>query len=160
MGMVRQNAQSWHIDPDRIGVLGFSAGGYLAAAISTHYDQRLYSQVDAADLLNCRPDFAMLIYPGYLALADHNFEFNPAISITSRVPPTFMIQAQDDPVHVENVLDYFVALKRANVPAELHTYAAGGHGYGLRQTNLPITLWPELAARWLHTIGVLSGPSA
>lgn len=155
MGLVREHAADWHIDPQRIGVLGFSAGGHLAAALSTHYDRRLYPAVDAADQLSCRPDFAIVIYPGYLSIAEKNFEFNPDIPVTASVPPTFLVQAEDDPVHVENVIYYFLALKNAGVPAELHVYTKGGHGYGLRPGPNPITHWPELAQKWLYTIHVL-----
>jgi acetyl esterase/lipase len=155
LGLVREHATEWHIDPKRIGVLGFSAGGHLAAALSTHFDQRLYPAVDAADQLSCRPDFALVIYPGYLAIADQNFAFNPDIPVTASTPPTFLVQAEDDPVHVENVIEYLMQLKKAGVPAELHVYAQGGHGYGLRPTDLPITTWPHSATIWMHTIGVL-----
>jgi acetyl esterase/lipase len=155
VGMVREHAAEWHIDPKRVGVLGFSAGAHLAAALSTHYDRRLYPPADAADQQSCRPDFAVIIYPGYLALSEKNFQFNPDIAVTSSTPPAFIVQAEDDPVHVENAVGYFMALKNAGVPAELHTYAQGGHGYGLRPTALPVTHWPQLAATWLHTMGVL-----
>jgi len=155
MGLVRSHAAEWHIDPSRVGVLGFSAGGHLAAALSTHFGQRLYAQVDAADGLSCRPDFALIIYPGYLVLAEHSFEPNPDIHVTDRTPPTFLVQAEDDPVHVENTIVYFTKLKRAGVPAEMHIYAEGGHGYGLRRTTLPITTWPNSAETWLRTIGML-----
>jgi len=157
LGMVREHAAEWHIDPKRVGVLGFSAGGQLAAALSTHHEQRLYPAVDAADQQSCRPDFAFIIYPGYLALAEKNFEFNPDIPVTASTPPSFLVQAEDDGVHVENAVGYFMALKRAGVPAELHVYAQGGHGYGLRPTDKPVTGWPKLATQWLHTIGVLQG---
>jgi acetyl esterase/lipase len=155
LGIVRQHAAEWHIDPHRIGVLGFSAGGHLAAVLSTHYDQRLYPTVDAADQLSCRPDFAIIIYPGYIALAEHNMEPNPDINPTAQTPPTFLVQAEDDPVHVENAVTYFMELKKVGVPAELHIYTEGGHGYGLRKTNLPVTTWPQTAEVWLHTIGIL-----
>jgi acetyl esterase/lipase len=157
VGLVREHAAEWGIDPKRVGVLGFSAGGHLAAAISTHYDKRLYDPVDDADKLSCRPDFAVVIYPGYLALADKNFAPNPDINPTADTPPTFVVQAEDDPVHVENAIVYYMALKNAKVPAELHVYAKGGHGYGLRRTDLPVTTWPDAAQKWLHTIGVLPG---
>jgi acetyl esterase/lipase len=160
LGIVRAHAAEWQIDPHRIGVLGFSAGGHLAAAISTHFDKRLYDPVDAADALSCRPDFAVVIYPGYLALADQNFALNPAVQPTAETPPTFLLQAEDDPVHVENAVVYFLALKNAKVPAELHVYAEGGHGYGLRRTSLPITAWPQLAETWLHTIQILPGSTS
>ena len=159
MGLVREHAAEWGIDAKRVGVLGFSAGGHLAAALSTHFDQRLYDPVDEADKLSCRPDFAIIIYPGYLALADKNFASNPDISPTADTPPTFIVQAEDDPVHVENALVYFQQLKNAKVPAELHIYAQGGHGYGLRRTALPVTAWPQAAETWLHTIGVLAAHS-
>lgn len=158
-GIVRSHATEWHIDPQRIGVLGFSAGAHLAAALSTHFDQRLYDPIDAADQLSCRPDFAVIIYPGYLALAEQNFAPNPEIHVTEKTPPSFIVQAEDDGVHVENSTVYFLALKNAKVPAEMHLYAQGGHGYGLRRTALPVTAWPQLVETWLHTIQVLP-PSA
>ena len=156
MGIVRRHASAWDIDPRRVGVLGFSAGAYLAAAVSTNDGHRLYPRVDAADDQSCRPDFQIVIYPGYLAIAEKNFEFNPAIPVTAETPPAFLVQAENDPVHVENVVEYFMQLKRAGVPAELHIYTQGGHGYGLRPTDLPITHWPELAAKWLRTLGVIA----
>jgi acetyl esterase/lipase len=155
MGVVREHAAEWKIDPKRVGVLGFSAGGHLAAALSTHYDQRLYPAVDGADQLSCRPDFAIIIYPGYLALSEKDFEFNPDIPVTASTPPAFLVQAEDDPVHVENAIEYFMALKKAGVPAELHVYAKGGHGYGLRPGPDAVTQWPALARTWLYTIHVL-----
>ena len=159
LGMVRAHAGEWHIDPSRIGVLGFSAGAHLAAALSTHFDKRLYDRVDAADGVSCRPDFAVIIYPGYLALAEQNFAANPEIHVTNRTPPTFIVQAEDDPVHVENSLVYFLALKNAKVPAEMHIYAKGGHGYGLRlRSDLPVTAWPKLVETWLQTINLVAAP--
>jgi acetyl esterase/lipase len=160
LGIVRSHAAGWHIDPHRVGVLGFSAGAHLAAALSAHFDQRLYEAVDAADQLSCRPDFAVIIYPAYLALAEQNFAPNSEIHVTDQTPPSFILQAEDDPVHVENSTVYFLALKNAKIPAELHLYAAGGHGYGLRRTTLPVTAWPQLVETWLRTIQVLpsSGP--
>jgi acetyl esterase/lipase len=155
MGLVRIHAAEWGIDPDRVGVLGFSAGAHLAAAISNHYEKRLYEPIDGADRLSCRPDFAAVIYPGYLALADQDFAPNPDIRPTANTPPTFILQAENDPVHVENAVVYFLELKNAKVPAELHIYAQGGHGYGLRKTGLPIANWPSLVDTWLHTIKVL-----
>ncbi len=155
VGMVRAHAAEWKVDPKKIGVLGFSAGGHLAAAVSTHYATRLYLRVDAADGLSCRPDFAVVVYPGYLAQADKGFAFTPDIPVTKETPPTFLVQAEDDPVHVENSVEYFLALKKSGVPAELHVYAQGGHGYGLRQTNQPITRWPDLLAVWMKTIGIV-----
>jgi acetyl esterase/lipase len=156
LGLVRQHAADWGVDPNRIGVLGFSAGAHLAVALSTHFDQRLYPLIDAADRVSCRPDFAVIVYPGYLALTDQNFVPNPDIVPTEKTPPQFIVQAEDDPVHVENATVYLMALKNAKVPAELHIYAQGGHGYGLRSTELPVTAWPESAETWLRTIKILT----
>jgi len=155
LGMVRSHAAEWHIDPHRVGVLGFSAGAHLAAALSTHFEQRLYDPIDGADQQSCRPDFAVIVYPGYLALAEQDFAPNPEIHVTEKTPPSFIVQTEDDPVHVENSTVYFLALKNAKVPVELHLYAQGGHGYGLRRTELPVTAWPQSVEAWLQTIQIM-----
>lgn len=153
VGLVRFHAVEWHIDPHKIGVLGFSAGAHLAAALSTHFDQRLHKPVDAADQLSCRPDFAVVIYPGYLAIAEKNFALNADLPVTKDTPPTFLLQTEDDRVaHVESSLVYYAALKGAGVPVEMHLYSEGVHGYGLRRTKLPVTGWPQLVEIWLKTI--------
>jgi len=155
VGLVRLHAKEWNIDPKKVGVLGFSAGGHLVAALSTHFEKRLYNAVDAADSLSCRPDFSVVIYPGYLALAEKDFAPNADIHPTKDTPPTIIVQAEDDPVHVENAVVYFAQLKKAGVSAELHVFAQGGHGYGLRPTELPVTHWPKLVETWMRTIKVL-----
>src|SRR5208337_419108 len=127
VGLVRFHATEWHIDPHKIGVLGFSAGGHLVAAISNHFDHRLYPPVDAADKVSCRPDFAVALYPGHLWIDDKKFVLNPDIRVSKQTPPTFLLQAEDD--HVDNVnqsLVYYIALKNAGVP-EMHLFAHGGH---------------------------------
>ncbi len=157
VGLVRFHAAEWHIDPHKIGVLGFSAGGHMAAAMSTHFEKRLYPVVDAADKESCRPDFAAAIYPGHLSIADNSFALNPDIHVTSRTPPTFLLQNEDDHVdRVEDSLSYYAALKKAGVPVEMHLYAHGGHAFGLRRTKLPVTAWPQLLETWLGTIGMIS----
>ncbi len=177
VGLVRFHAAEWHIDPHKIGVLGFSSGGHLVAAMSTHFEERLYPSVDAADKESCRPDFAVAIYPGHLSLAgaewdanqgarkfvihhsanaDKELSLNPDIHVTSQTPPTFLLQAEDDHVDsVDDSLAYYVALKNAGVPVEMHLYAHGGHAFGLRRTDLPITRWPQLVETWLGTIGMI-----
>jgi acetyl esterase/lipase len=155
VGMVRAHAAEWQIDPQRVGVLGFSAGAHLAVALSTHFDKRLYDSIDAADQMSCRPDFAVIVYPGYLASSEQNFAANPEIHVTDKTPPTFIVQTEDDPVHVENSTVYFLELKQAKVPVEMHLYAQGGHGYGLRRTELPVTGWPALVEKWMGTIHTL-----
>ncbi len=157
VGLVRLHAAEYHIDPHKIGVLGFSAGGHLAADISTHFDKRLYPAVDAADKVSCRPDFAVALYPGHLWISDKKFALNPDVPVTRRTPPTFLLQAENDPVDsVNNSLVYYIALKNAGVPVEMHLYAEGKHAFGLRPTKFPITRWPELVERWLGTIGMIS----
>jgi acetyl esterase/lipase len=177
MGLLRLHSAEWRIDPHRIGVLGFSSGGHLTAAISTHFEKRLYAPVDAADKESCRPDFAVAIYPGHLSLsaaewdakqgtkkfvvrhapkADKELGLNPDVPVTKQTPPTFLLQAEDD--HVDDVNDslaYYIALKKAGVPVEMHLYAEGGHAFGLRRTELPITGWPQLVETWLGTIGMI-----
>ncbi len=157
VGLVRFHASEWHIDPHKIGVLGFSAGGHLVAAISTHFEKRLYPAVDAADKESCRPDFAVALYPGHMQEhTSKDFELNPYVPVTRQTPPTFILQAEDDPVDpVENSLVYYIGLKKAGVPTELHLYAHGGHAFGLRPTKFPITLWPQLVETWLRTTGMI-----
>ena len=157
MGLVRLHAAQWHVDPHKIGVLGFSAGGYLVAEISTKFERRLYAPVDAADKESCRPDFAVGVYPGHLWVGGDALKLNANVPVTRQTPPTFLLQNEDD--HVDNVNDalaYYIALKNAGVPVEIHSYAQGGHAFGLRRTNLPATRWPELVERWLGTIGIIS----
>ncbi|HEY4978564.1 MAG TPA: alpha/beta hydrolase [Candidatus Acidoferrum sp.] len=156
VGLVRFHAGEWHIDPHKVGVLGFSAGGHLVAGMSTHFMHRLYPAVDAADKESCRPDFAVVLYPGHLWIDDKKFELNPNIHVASQTPPTFLLQAEDDPVdNVNHSLVYYIALKNAEVPVEMHLYAHGGHAFGLRRTELPITEWPQSVETWLATIGII-----
>jgi acetyl esterase/lipase len=154
IGLVRFHAAEWHIDPHKIGVLGFSAGGHLAAAVSTHFDRRVYKAVDAADRVSCRPDFAVVLYPGHL-FDDRTSALNSDLHVTTRTPPTFLLHAQNDPVDgASNSLSYYTALRDAGVSSELHIYPVGGHAFGLRRTSLAITGWPELVEAWLKTIGM------
>lgn len=147
--LVRSRAKEWGIDPKRIGVLGFSAGGHLAAMTATSFDRPAYERIDATDEVSARPDFAVLVYPAYLtnkmkdALSDE-------VKVTKATPPTFLVHAADDPIPAEGSVLLFQALKKAGVKAELHVYESGGHGYGLRPTDRPVTRWPTLAEGWLR----------
>jgi acetyl esterase/lipase len=130
MRMVRFHAAEWHIDPHKVGVIGFSAGGYLVAEASTYFKTRLYAPVDAADQESSRPDFAIAVYPGHLVMAENSIALNPNIKshITADTPPTFLLQNEDDDEDsIEDSLSYYIGLKKAKVPVELHTYAQGGH---------------------------------
>ena len=156
--LVRAHAATWRIDPRKVGVMGFSAGGFLVAETSTYFGARLYPPEDAADRLSSRPDFAIAVYPGHLSMAKDSIALNPVIEshITSQTPPTFLLQNEDDHVdQVEDALSYYMGLKKAGVPVELHSYAQGGHAFGLREKKLPVSGWPQLVERWLATIGMI-----
>jgi len=159
IGLVRLHAAKWRIDPHKIGVLGFSAGGHLVTATSVHFDKRVYANVDAADKESCRPDFAVALYPGHLSRNEGTLELNRDIAshITAQTPPTFLLQNEND--HVDSIWDslsYYGALIKAHIPVEFHSYAEGGHAFGLRRSKYPASAWPELVNTWLHTIGMVS----
>lgn len=152
--LVRFHAAEWHLDPHKVGVLGFSAGGYLVAEVSTRFKRRLYKPVDAADKESSRPDFAVAIYPGHIATDKDTL--NPNVPVSRETPPTFLVQAEDDTTDgIQQSLVYYTALKNADVPVEMHLYAQGGHAFGLRPSEFPITGWPKLAETWLRTIGIV-----
>jgi acetyl esterase/lipase len=165
LGLVRLHARELHVDPRKVGVIGFSAGGHLAAAISTNFAKRSYPAVDAADKLSCRPDFAIVAYPGHLwahedededTVQQEDLAIRPDIRARHDSPPTFLLQAQDD--HVDGIhqsLAYYVALNKAGVPVEMHLYAQGGHAFGLRPSKFPVAQWPRLVETWLVTIGMI-----
>ena len=155
LGLLRRQATGWGIDPQRIGVLGFSAGGHLSALLSNGSEGRAYPLVDDADKINCRPNFAILVYPGGLTRKEEGDKISPELTITTNTSPTFIAMAQDDPVRVENAMFYALALKQAHVPFELHVYPSGGHGYGLRPSEAVVTTWPARAADWLRSGGWL-----
>jgi acetyl esterase/lipase len=155
IGLLRQQAKGLGIDPHKIGVLGFSAGGHLVAAVSTEQARR-YIPVDAADQNSSRPDFAVVLYPGHLWTGD-GLGLAADIRVGNQTPPTFMLHAQNDPVDdVRHSLAYYMALRQTKVPVELHLFAEGGHAFGLRPTAFPITHWPTLVERWMRSIGILA----
>jgi acetyl esterase/lipase len=161
IGTVRQRSGEWKIDPKRIGVLGFSAGGHLAAAASNNFETRSYPPVDEADKVSCRPDFSVLIYPAYLVTKEDKAKLAPELKVTAQTPPAFIAMTQDDPIGIEGVYAYALAMKAAKVPCEVHAYPVGGHGYGLRPSKNPIpTAWPRLAAEWMGTQGLLKATGA
>jgi acetyl esterase/lipase len=158
MSLVRRRAKEWGLDPKRIGILGFSAGGHLAAATSTNFDKRAYDSIDQIDEESCRPDFAILLYPGYLVPNDKN-ELAPDIRVNKKSPPMFFVHAADDGVRAENSIVMALALKRAGVSSELHIYSTGGHGFGLRPSKEPCSSWPARCAEWFGTQGIVKRPS-
>ena len=135
--------------------MGFSAGGDLAARLSTDGGTRNYAPIDAADQINYRPDFTILIYPAYLAATKNGFAPASDLHVTSATPDSFLVQAEDDPIGVMNSIDYYVALAQQKVPAEIHLYAKGGHGYGLRPAGEFVTTWPARLQDWLRSIGMI-----
>ena len=156
LGLVRHQAKELGVDPQRIGVLGFSAGGHLAAMLGNHHATRTYPAVDEADQTSCRPDFVVLVYPGGLALEEKDFALNPELNVSAATtPPTFLAMAEDDPVHVQHALVYYAALQQAKIPVEMHLYPTGGHGYGLRRTAATVTTWPDRVEDWMKAAGWL-----
>ncbi len=150
--LVRGKANDLHIDPNKIGVMGFSAGGYLVAQTSNIFAPA-YKPVDALDKISSRPDFAIALYPGHLC---RKGTLDPGIHVTKRTPPTFLLQAWDDPVdEICNSTLYARALNQAGVPAEIHLFAKGGHAFGLRNKQHPVAMWPSLVENWLKEVGVL-----
>lgn len=168
---VRHHAKHWQVLPDRVGVMGFSAGGHLASMAATLFDD---GQPDADNPIarhSSRPDFAVLVYPGIsmkngLAHAgsrnsllgekptdDEIERYSTDQQVTEQTPPTFLVHASDDFVTSENSARFYLALKQKNVPAELHIFATGGHGYGIRKQGKPVNQWPTLCEQWLATNG-------
>lgn len=161
VGLTRLHAREWNIDPNKIGVMGFSAGGHLVADVSANYRNRVYTPTDEADKISCRPDFGLVFFPGHMLIhAQNKYELNRTIPVDAQNPPMFILQAGNDPIDtIQNSLVYYIALKKAGVPAEYHIYAEGGHAFALRTSQqipgwqqLPIAEWPKLAERWLRTI--------
>lgn len=162
MGIVRFRSEEWHIDPDKIGVMGFSAGGHLVADVSTNYRNRAYAAVDEIDKVSCRPDFGIAMYPGHMTFHTVKpYELNRTLPVDSNTPPMFLLQAGNDNVDsIQNSLVYYIALRKAGVNVEYHIYAEGGHAFGLDESaqkipnwsELPIADWEKLVERWLRTI--------
>lgn len=156
LSLVRNKAAEFAIDPDRLGMLGFSAGGHLTAAAATNFDRRSYEPIDDADRISCRPNFAVLVYPGGI-VKKGTAELAPEIRVSAKTPPTFLAHANDDPVSPENSVTFYLALKRAGVPAELHIYSSGGHGFGMRSIKHPAAEWSRRCAEWMRDQGFLKG---
>lgn len=157
ISLVRSRAAEWNVDPARIGLLGFSAGGEAAAVASVKHAERLYESADSIDNVTCRPDFTVLIYPG--GIIDEKGELKPEYQINKQTPPMFFAHAFNDAVKCEASVQLFLALKRAGVASELHVYSAGGHGFGLRPSTQPAATWPKRCEEWLAANGVLGGKS-
>ncbi len=166
ISLVRTRAAEWKIDPAKIGIMGFSAGGHLTLAAATEFDQRRYDPIDDSDKASCRPDFAVAVYPGYLIeQARAGVETNknvlaPYMRIATNTPPCLLIHATDDTVAgAENSAVMYLALKSANIPAELHLYAQGGHGFGVRKSDLPVSTWMDRCLEFLQNQGLFQRPS-
>ena len=156
IGLVRQQAKKWNIDPDKIGILGFSAGGNLAVMASTSYQKRLYDKVDSADMISCRPDFAILIYPAYLVDRVKRDRLFPEVKVSSSSPPCFFAHTGDDHVPAEGSALLYLALEKAGVVGnELHLYPFGGHGYGMKPSVNFVSSWPKRAENWMSSMGWL-----
>lgn len=155
--LLRSRASDLGLDPGRIGVLGFSAGGHLAACVLCQGNRRGQGYPDAAGEPSCRPDFGILIYPAYLAASEPGRE-RPSIVADQKPGPVFFVHAADDPLGPENSLEFFLALRRAGVPGELHVYQQGGHGFGMLRQGRPVNDWPTRCAEWMQAQGWLERP--
>ena len=156
MRLVRHHAKEWKIDPSRVGILGFSAGGNLTVMTALHWQESSYKQIDEIDSLSCRPDFMVPVYAAYLGDPEDDTRLGPLIRVTKDTPPAFLVVTQDDKMRGLHAALLFAELKQANVPAEVHVFSQGGHGYGLRPSELPVSTWPKLCADWLRTSGLLT----
>lgn len=155
VSLVRSRAAEWGIASDRIGMIGFSAGGHLALATAVGYEKRTYEPIDAVDEVSCRPDFAVLCYSGYLKAKDKD-EIAPGIRIPAGAPPIFLAHSSDDEISSsEHSVFMYLALKRAGVPAELHVFASGNHDFGVRQNEKLPSSWTGLCLKWLNSKGLL-----
>ncbi|HEX5104641.1 MAG TPA: alpha/beta hydrolase, partial [Pirellulaceae bacterium] len=159
ISLVRSRAAEWDIDPRRIGMVGFSAGGHLALAAATRFEQRTYQPTDASDQASCRPDFAVMCYSGYLKAKDKD-EVWPGLRVPAGTPPIFLAHANDDSEKVggsipENSAIMYLALKRAGVPVELHIFGNGNHDFGVRQNDKLPASWPQLCVHWLRSLDLL-----
>lgn len=153
--LIRGKASEWGIDPNRIGITGFSAGGHLAISTATSFEQRSYEPVDDLDKISSRPDFAIPVYSGYLKSKDKD-EIAPSLHIPLGTPPVFLVHGGDDIVsNPEHSLFMYLALKRSGIPAELHIYATATHDFGVRPSSHPYATWTDSCARWLRQQGFL-----
>jgi acetyl esterase/lipase len=151
VSLVRSRAAEWGIDPKRIGMVGFSAGGHLVLATATSFGKRTYEPIDAIDEVSCRPDFGVMCYSGYLKAKDKD-EIAPGIRIPADTPPIFLAHSSDDKISdPEHSAFMYIALKRAGVPVELHIYATGDHDFGVRQNEKLPSSWMNLCVRWLRS---------
>ena len=148
--VVRKNASKWNLNPDMIGIMGFSAGGSLSARSSTLFNKKTYSPEDASDSISCRPSFTMLIYPAYLDQGEGR-SLTPELLITKETPPFFIFQTADD-IYCNSSLVMAGALRDAKLSVEFHILPKGGHGYGLRPGKPAPETWPVLAGKWLQVI--------
>ncbi|MCC2669965.1 MAG: esterase/lipase [Armatimonadetes bacterium] len=155
VSLVRSRAKEWGVDPAKIGFLGFSAGGHLGVNLENNWKQRAYEAADAADQTSCRPDFVALIYPGGMMDKNDPTKLAPGMAPAADTPPTFIAVAGDDKGCAEPSARYWLALRAAGVQSELHAYASGGHGFGMRSRAGTAATWPERCAEWMRTIAVL-----
>ena len=158
VSLVRSKAQEWGIDPHQIGIVGFSAGGHLAIATATSFEKRSYDPVDDIDKISCRPDFAVVVYPGYLKAKDKD-ELVPGWVIPAGTPPVFLAHGADIISPPENSVLMYLALRRAGVSAELHVYAGTAHDFGVRPSDKPCSTWTQSCVAWLRNEGFLKAPA-
>jgi acetyl esterase/lipase len=155
ISIVRSKAAEWNIDPKKIGIVGFSAGGHLAGATATNFEKRAYDAIDDTDKISCRPDFAVMLYSGYFKVKDKD-QLSPTIALAAHAPPMFLVHNSDDTISdVDNTVTMYLAMKRIGVSAEMHIYGTGGHGFAVRKVGLPCETWTDRCTDWLTNQGFI-----
>lgn len=157
IGLMRSRAADWKIDPARVGILGFSAGGHLATMALTSDGTRSYQADPEVDGGSAVPDFAVLVYAAYLLDEKNPDALSPEVKVTEQTPPAFLVIAHDDKKFVEGNARFYIEMLRKNRPCELHIFAKGGHGFGFKNTKEEIVQWPALAGKWMAAEGFLKG---
>ncbi len=155
MGLIRHHAAEWSIKPDRVGILGFSAGGHLTVMTALHANERTYSIDPKLDVEDATPNFAIPVYPAYLVSKDQSTRLLPGFEVSSKAPPMCLVHAQDDPWPASGSALLYLEYKKKNLPAELHIYAKGGHGFGMKKNGQPVDEWPLRVVEWMKSMGYL-----
>lgn len=155
MGIIRHHAAEWGLKPDRIGILGFSAGGHLTVMTALHANERTYTTDPALDVEDATPNFAIPVYPAYLTEKNSGFTLLPEIKVTDKAPPMCLVHANDDKITAAGSALLYLEYKKLNIPCDLHIYAKGGHGFGMRKSGGPVNDWPDRVAEWMKSMGYM-----
>lgn len=152
IGILRHRAAEFGIQPDRIGILGFSAGGHLTVMAALHANERTYTQDDTLDVADATPNFAIPIYPAYLTEKGNDYQLTPLVQVTAKSPPLCLVHAHDDRLSASASALLYLEYKKLNLPCELHIYGSGGHGFGMKDSGLPVSAWHVRVGEWMRSM--------